>query len=318
LQAREERSQIIKRVLVEGTDFGVIPGTKQNTLLKPGAEKIADSLNLYPDYERIGCVEDWDKPLFHYTYRCILRARGSDGTVATGIGSCNSMESRYRWRNSARVCPQCGQETIIKGKEEYGGGFLCFAKKGGCGAKFGERDAAIVGQKVGQIANDDVFSLVNTIDKMAQKRAMVAASLNLGFSDHFTQDVEDNPESFGVRAPSEERENPAPVRVDPPRKEWPAKGVPPPSASHSDGAPVWRGKFLKMETKNGKKPNGDPWTLYKFIGSDGEAFGTFSESLAQGLGALDGKFVEVVYEVKKNGNNIVEYRDVNAEEAPFS
>ena len=114
-----------------------------------------------------------------------------------------------------------------------------------------------------------------------------------------------------------ESENPAP-RGDTPRKEWPAKGVPPPSASHSDGAPVWRGKFLKMETKNGKKPNGDPWTLYKFIGSDGEAFGTFSESLAQGLGALDGKFVEVVYEVKKNGNNIVEYRDVNAEEAPFS
>jgi len=113
-------------------------------------------------------------------------------------------------------------------------------------------------------------------------------------------------------------ENPAPVRVDPPRKEWPAKGVPPPSASHSDGAPVWRGKFVKMETKNGKKPNGDPWTLYKFIGSDGEAFGTFSESLAQGLGALDGKFVEVVYEVKRNGNNIVEYRDVNAEEAPFA
>ncbi len=199
LQAREERNAIIKSVLVEGTDFGVIPGTKQATLLKPGAEKIADSLNLYPDYERMGCVEDWDRPLFHYTYRCILKVRGSDATIATGIGSCNSMEARYRWRNASRVCPVCGQESIIKGKEEYGGGFLCFAKKGGCGAKFGDKDESIIGQKVGQVPNDDIYSLVNTVDKMAQKRAMVAASLNLGFSDHFTQDVEDNPETFGGR-----------------------------------------------------------------------------------------------------------------------
>ena len=34
------------------------------------------------------------------------------------------------------VCPQCGQPAIIKGKEEYGGGWLCWKKEGGCGAKF--------------------------------------------------------------------------------------------------------------------------------------------------------------------------------------
>jgi hypothetical protein len=34
-------------------------------------------------------------------------------------------------------CPACGKKgAIIKGKAEYGGGYLCFAKKGGCGAKF--------------------------------------------------------------------------------------------------------------------------------------------------------------------------------------
>lgn len=34
-------------------------------------------------------------------------------------------------------CPACGKKgSIIKGKEEYGGGYLCFKKKGGCGAKF--------------------------------------------------------------------------------------------------------------------------------------------------------------------------------------
>lgn len=34
------------------------------------------------------------------------------------------------------VCPTCGKDSIIKGKEEYGGGYVCYKKKGGCGAKF--------------------------------------------------------------------------------------------------------------------------------------------------------------------------------------
>lgn len=85
-----------------------------------------------------------------------------------------------------------------------------------------------------------------------------------------------------------------------------------------ESAPVWRGKFAKMESKNGVKPNGEPWILWKFTGSDGEAFGTFSETVANGIIALEGRFLEVVYEVKKNGNSILEYRDVTQEEAPFA
>ena len=38
-------------------------------------------------------------------------------------------------------CPLCGNTTaVIKGKAEYGGGWLCYAKKGGCGAKFQDDD----------------------------------------------------------------------------------------------------------------------------------------------------------------------------------
>jgi hypothetical protein len=36
------------------------------------------------------------------------------------------------------VCPVCGKDAVIKGKAEYGGGWLCFGKKGGCGAKWPE------------------------------------------------------------------------------------------------------------------------------------------------------------------------------------
>ena len=191
LEARQERERIIGSVLKEGIDYGTIPGTPKPTLYKAGAEKIADSLNLYPDYQPIGIVEDFEKPLFFYRYRCLLRQRGSEAIVATGIGSCNSMENRYRYRKAERRCPKCGQSAIIKGKAEYGGGFICFKKKGGCGEKFKDDAQEIVSQSVGQVVNEDIFTLVNTIDKMGQKRALVAANLNLGFSEQFTQDVED-------------------------------------------------------------------------------------------------------------------------------
>lgn len=40
-------------------------------------------------------------------------------------------------RTKDKVCTQCaGVGMIIKGKEEYGGGYLCYKKKGGCGAKY--------------------------------------------------------------------------------------------------------------------------------------------------------------------------------------
>jgi hypothetical protein len=40
-------------------------------------------------------------------------------------------------RVEGQACPKCGMVgAIIKGKPEYGGGWLCFGKKGGCGAKF--------------------------------------------------------------------------------------------------------------------------------------------------------------------------------------
>ena len=74
LRAREERGRIIDSVLRPGldADYGVIPGTKKPTLLKPGAEKIADCLDLYPDYESMEEIADFDKPMFFYRYRCRL------------------------------------------------------------------------------------------------------------------------------------------------------------------------------------------------------------------------------------------------------
>lgn len=56
--------------------------------------------------------------------------------------------------SSAMICPACGKPAIIKSKAEYGGGWICFEKKGGCGRKFkdGDPDIASVPSIVSRLA----------------------------------------------------------------------------------------------------------------------------------------------------------------------
>lgn len=189
--------EFTKAAMVDGTDYGVIPGAgDKKTLLKPGAEKLCTLFGLTPRFVIVSKTEDWTgsahngEAMFAYQYSCQLY-RGAM-LVAEGVGSCNSFEKKYRYREGKRVCPNCNKETIIKGRAEYGGGWVCYSKKGGCGSKFQENAPEIVNQVVGQIPNPDVADVVNTIDKMAQKRALIAAVLiAVNASEFFTQDMED-------------------------------------------------------------------------------------------------------------------------------
>jgi hypothetical protein len=189
-------TDFVKTIMHEGVDYGTIPGTNKATLLKPGAEKLCTLFGLSCRFQLVKEVEDWTgddhrgEPFFYFVYRCQLWH--GDLLVAEADGSCNSWEKKYRWRSADRVCPNCERPTIIKGKAEYGGGWLCFAKKGGCGAKFRDGDASIEGQPTGQVPNPDIADAVNTIQKMAAKRALVAATLiAVNASEFFTQDLED-------------------------------------------------------------------------------------------------------------------------------
>lgn len=187
-----ELQKFVKFYLVEGEDFGTIPGTPKPTLYKPGADKLCDIYALADTYRITNRVEDWTRNLFDYEIECTLVSKRTGVVVSTGVGSCNSYEGRYRWRETKRTCPKCGKQTIIKGQAQYGGGFVCWKKQDGCGAKFAEDDKAITSQQAGKIENDDMPTLKNTLLKMAKKRAKVDAVLSATRSSGlFTQDVED-------------------------------------------------------------------------------------------------------------------------------
>lgn len=155
--------QMVNSTLSNNQDYGVIPGTQKPTLLKPGAEKILMLLGLSSEYNVIEKVEDWDKGIFAYTIKCQLY-KGTQ-LITEGIGSCNSKEDKYRYRwVYEKDVPSQYDKAILK-KNNYG--------------KF-------------RIDNDEIFSVVNTILKMAKKRAQVDATLTVAsLSDVFTQDIED-------------------------------------------------------------------------------------------------------------------------------
>jgi len=243
---REAIVEAVQKLMVEATDangftgdYGIIPGTKQKTLLNPGADKLNNLFGLVPRFRTTKSIEDWTgeshggEPLFHYEVTCSL-FRG-EFLMGEGVGSANSWEKKYRYRKSERVCPACGQAAIIKGKEQYGGGWLCFKKKGGCGATFKDGDKVIEDQETGHKANPEIFDLTNSILKIANKRAKIAATLNATSAhEFFTQDRGDM-EGDLPGAPDD-----LPLGYDPPP---PPPVAPPPQTT---GDPQLDGELLRF------------------------------------------------------------------------
>lgn len=160
----QQMQNVVQKTLKKGHDFGEVPGTSKPTLLKPGGEKICMLFGLNPEYEFLKTTEDYDKEFFSYNIRCTLFRNGQP--VAQGVGSCNSKEKKYRFINVDEIpdnyIGQSEQITDKYGRVRY------------------------------KINNPDICSLVNTILKMAKKRAFIDAVLQVAsLSEVFTQDVED-------------------------------------------------------------------------------------------------------------------------------
>lgn len=184
--------EVMRAVMTEGEHYGTIPGCgEKKTLLQPGAQKLTMTFRLAPEYQ----IQEVNLEKGHKEYRviCTLKSMLSGAFVGQGVGCCSSMESKYRYRGGVRKCPECGKEAIIKGKAQFGGGWLCWAKKGGCGEKWEDGAQEIESQSIEKVENPDPADTFNTVLKMAKKRAFVDATITAtAASDIFTQDIGDD------------------------------------------------------------------------------------------------------------------------------
>lgn len=185
--------QIMKDVMQEGQHYGIIPGCgDKHSLYKSGAEKLSLTFRLAPKYEIIY------RPLLENNHReyevvCSLIHIPTGIFQGEGVGSCSTMESKYRYRGNEKI--STGEEV----PQEYwslkkSGNFEAAQQKiGGKGFSVSKIDGkwqiCTVGEKV---ENPNIADTYNTVLKMAKKRAYVDAMLSVtAASDIFTQDIED-------------------------------------------------------------------------------------------------------------------------------
>lgn len=196
-QRADMKQTFLKEVMIRDVHYGSLGNNKKPTLLKPGAELLLHSMALTWEFT------DAESPIRDYTestdgeglvlYRrdCLVYRQCGDirFLVVRAQGTCSSRETQYRYREMKRLCPTCKQPALIV--SDYAPEWVCWEKKGGCKAKFPTGDPSIENQEVGLELNPNLADYENTIEKMADKRALVAAALlACGCSDLFTQDME--------------------------------------------------------------------------------------------------------------------------------
>lgn len=235
--------------LVPEVDYGIIPGTKKPTLYQPGAQRIAQYLDLVIVMKMDESIEHWglegEEPFFAYTARCDLFDRQGN-LLGSNLGHANSLEQRYgrRWlfdwefdaripRASLATRPQNAIEpewaitrkqtqgpygkplsyweafeyAVERAKESHAirtdkkrddydpnfPGYPDEAQRTAKEKKDGTKEPAwAMSFKQFQAPNPDIFDLVNTLKRMALKRALVGTVAMLGaVSNRFTMDLDD-------------------------------------------------------------------------------------------------------------------------------
>lgn len=254
-----ELQDFVRKVMVAGEDYGFIPltgectlteckcGKCRRSLLQPGAQKLLEIYGYYAVPKIVQRIEDWRPdldpvtgnprpPFFHYEFQVEVHSKRTGALLGIGVGSCNSMEDKYRYRKGARVCPICEKENIRRSKnpDKVTGdtGWYCWAKTGGCGAQFNSADEAITKQTEGRVESFDTPSQVNTILKIAKKRAYNDVTLQVTRSAGlFTTDMveEDGSVVEGVVVGA-----PAKAKTGPVTQPSEANHRPVPPASYSD------------------------------------------------------------------------------------
>lgn len=188
---------VMKEVMQDGQHYGKIPGCGlKPTLLKPGAEKLSMVFRLRPIINngadvRIDQMENNHREVTVYCH--VMNMAGIE--LSTGVGSCSTMESKYRYRGGIKVfinkeVPSNYWDLDKSGKKDEAKELIGGQGFGvGKNPDTGKWEICEFGEKM---ENPDIADTYNTVLKMAKKRAYVDGILSAtGASDIFTQDIED-------------------------------------------------------------------------------------------------------------------------------
>lgn len=227
---------LVKEVMQEGLDYGVIPGTDNRTLFQPGADK----LNALYGYAKLiaNKEENKDFKTGHYdvTIRVQLRHVNTGVIVGEGEGFCATYESKYRYR-------WVFQNDLPKGIDKDSLVSKSFKSK-----KDGKEYHRY------RLENSDLFDVWNTVLKMAIKRAYVSATLAAtGLSGIFQMSEEDfeswmEGEEGGSASGKEKFEK---VRSTPQASDERASFTPPPSGSGNKISEKQKGKIIGDAKRKG-------------------------------------------------------------------
>lgn len=164
--------RILSEVMIKDVHYGVIPGCKEPSLYKPGAEKIMATFRLAADPE----VEDLSTDDCCH-YRVTVRITSPAGiSLGSGLGECSSDEEKYKWK-ACYIKEEFNETPEDRRREKW--------------KQFKGKPAF----KEQQIRTNPADQR-NTCLKMAKKRALIDAVLTAtAASDIFKQDLEDLPEA---------------------------------------------------------------------------------------------------------------------------
>lgn len=169
---------LMQRAMLKDVDYGAIPGTNSKpTLLKPGAEKLLVLFQLDAQYDTKKTFDGGHLTVETY---CTIYHAPTGNRLGGASAVCSTLEAKYRYRGGARICPECGKPAIKKSKFPPRGtnlppGFYCFGKIGGCGVNYAHDDERITSQSEERQENPDIADTYNTVLRIAEKRALVAA-----------------------------------------------------------------------------------------------------------------------------------------------
>lgn len=180
--------RVLAEVMIEGTHYGVIPGTGDRpSLFKAGSEQILSTFHIGVD-PQIEDLSTGDE--IRYRIRAKMFLQATNLFLGAGVGECSSNETKYKWREA--ICEQEFEDTpedrrrIIWKRER------------------GQEDVYNVFQ-----VRTNPADVANTVLKIAKKRAQVDGTLTVtAASDVFAQDLEDLDEPTTTAAREARREPP--------------------------------------------------------------------------------------------------------------